>query len=137
MDKLNFLVALVALLASGLAIVTVWRKSGAIEGKILERQENQQEWLRGHEKRIHTIEQADFLTKEEHDRESSKCVTSIVRQIDDNHANLEKLSKTFQDMEMARHHAREADNQRWSRIEITLGKLEEFVDAMKRLGRPV
>jgi len=126
------LVAVAALLASALAIITVWRKSGAIEGKILERLDNQQEWLRGHEQRLQGIEQANYITEEIHEKQSLRCVQSITKQIDENHSNLAKLEITTSTMEAARHSAREIDNQRWCRIEVTLGKLEEFIATLKK-----
>jgi len=123
-EHVQLLVSIAALLASALAIIAVWRKSGAIEGKILERLENQQEWLRGHEQRLQSVEQAKFLTEDAHEKASNKCTYEIHRRLDDSHTDLANLKQAVS-------HTRETDNERWCRIEVTLGKIEEFIKSLK------
>ena len=134
-DNFTFLVAVVALLASGLSIVAVWRKAGAIEGKVLERLETHQTWLTGHEKRIQDIEGETYLSPSEHDRMCGRNVAALEKQIDANDHGLKALSNTLGDMEKERHRAREIDNQRWTKIETTLSAVLEFIESEKRRGR--
>lgn len=131
-DNFTFLVALVALLSSGLAIVAVWRKAGAIEGKVLERLDTHQTWLTGHEKRIQDIEGEPYLTPEEHDRLCGRQVNSLEKQIDANDHGLKEVASALREMDRERQRAREVDNQRWTKIETTLGAIQEYIESQKR-----
>lgn len=133
-DNFNFLVALAALLSSGLAIVAVWRKAGAIEGKVLERLDTHQTWLTGHEKRIQDLEGEPYLTPEEHDRLCGRQVLSLEKQIAVTDNGLKDMTVTLKEMERERSRAREIDNQRWTKIETTLGAVLEYIESEKRRG---
>ena len=134
-DNFTFLVAVAALLSSGLAIIAVWRKAGAKEGKVLERLDTHQTWLAGHEKRIQDIEGEPYLTEPSHTRMCDRQVASLVKQIDANDNGLKALSNTLGVMETERHRSREIDNQRWTKIETTLSAVLEFIESEKRRGR--
>ena len=133
-DNFNFLVALAALLSSGLAIVAVWRKAGAIEGKVLERLDTHQTWLTGHEKRIQDLEGEPYLTPEEHDRLCGRQVLSLEKQSAVTDSGLKDMTVTLKEMERERSRAREIDNQRWTKIETTLGAVLEYIESEKRRG---
>jgi hypothetical protein len=134
-DNFTFFVAAVALIASALTIIAVWRKAGAIEGKILERLDNHHTWLTGHETRIQDIESQPYLTEPNHDRLCSRNVSALEKQIDANDHGLKSLATTLSDMEKERHRAREIDNTRWTKIETTLSAVNEFIESEKRRGR--
>jgi hypothetical protein len=143
MERLNLIVAITALIVACITIITFWRKSGAIEGRILARLDNHEEWLKGHEGRVHAMETAGFITQPQHEDLSSRCITALTKQIDENHNNLKSLTAIFSEMERERHVARlqaeqerskyrEQDNIRWNRIEIWLARLEEWIEAEER-----
>ena len=132
MNYFTFLVSVVALLASILAIVVIWRKSGAIEGGILEKLKNQHEWIQGHEARILGMESKKYITIDDHTTMSNTCVTWLNQKIDDTKNSVAAIAAAQVAGEKERYRIREIDNQRWSEIKSTLSAVLEFMEEEKR-----
>jgi len=129
--ELGTVVSLVALMASLLTIIAVWRKAGEVEGKILERLDTHQGWLKGHETRLQGIE-SEYLSTDAPEKACARQPSVLERQIDANDSGLKSLANTLSEMERERHRAREVDNQRWAKIEATLSAVQEYIEGEKR-----